>query len=238
MKMDREQTFIKEVRTFLSENLTPDLRLAGRHTVGTHSDIAACHIWHQRLYERGWIAPAWPSDYGGTGWTPPQRFLFEQECALNDAPILFSGGIRSLGPLLIAMGTPEQQSRYLNPILKGEDLWCQGFSEPCAGSDLAALTTRAKSDGNDYIVAGSKIWTTGAHYANRMFALVRTSQGSRSQEGITFLFIDMDTLGSRLSRFSALMASTNSTKFFLTMCASQRQIVLAPREMVGLWPNI
>lgn len=193
--MDRTQTFLEEIRAFLSESLTPDLRLAGRQTIGTHSDITACHTWHKRLYERGWIAPAWPSAYGGTGWSSTQRFLFEQECALNDAPILFGTGIRSLGPLLVAIGTPEQQSRYINPILKGEDLWCQGFSEPSAGSDLAALTTRAISDGNDYSVTGSKIWTTGAHYANRMFALVRTSQGSRPQEGITFLLIDMDTPG-------------------------------------------
>ncbi|MCF8470874.1 MAG: acyl-CoA dehydrogenase family protein [Parvibaculum sp.] len=193
--MDKEQPFIEDVRSFLSENLTPDLRLAGRRTVGTHSDIAACRIWHRRLHERGWIAPAWPSDQGGTGWSVQQRFLFEQECALNDAPILFATGLRSLGPLIIALGTPEQKSRYLNPILTGEDLWCQGFSEPGAGSDLAGLTTRAVSDGDNYMVTGSKIWTTGAHHANRMFALVRTSQGSRPQEGITFLLIDMDTPG-------------------------------------------
>ncbi|PKQ09471.1 MAG: acyl-CoA dehydrogenase [Alphaproteobacteria bacterium HGW-Alphaproteobacteria-12] len=193
--MDREQPFIEDVRTFLSENLTPDLRLAGRRTVGTYSDIAACRVWHRRLHERGWIAPAWPTAYGGTGWSVRQRFLFERECALNDAPILFAGGIRSLGPLLIAMGTPEQKSQYLNPILTGDDLWCQGFSEPGAGSDLAALTTRAVSDGDNYMVTGSKIWTTGAHHADRMFALVRTSQGSRPQEGITFLLIDMDTPG-------------------------------------------
>lgn len=193
--METEQAFLDEVRNFLRDNLTPDLAAAGRRTVGTHSEIEACRIWHRRLYERGWIAPAWPAQHGGTGWAPTQRFLFERECALADAPILFAGGLRSLGPLLIAAGTPEQRARYLGPILSGDDLWCQGFSEPGAGSDLAALRTRARRDGEDYVVDGSKIWTTGAHHANRMFALVRTSDGARPQEGITFLLIDMATPG-------------------------------------------
>src|SRR6185436_8720085 len=112
----------------------------------------ACRVWHRRLYERGWIAPAWPAANGGTNWTPEQRLLFERECAANDAPVLFAGGLRSLGPLLIAMGSPQQRERYLPAILDGRDLWCQGFSEPGAGSDLAALQTRAVAKADHYVV--------------------------------------------------------------------------------------
>ena len=152
-------------------------------------------MWHRRLYERGWIAPAWPVAFGGTNWSPAQRLIFERECAANDAPVLFAGGVRSLGPLLIAAGTPEQQRRYLPAILDGSDLWCQGFSEPGAGSDLAALQTRAVVADGHYVVSGSKIWTTGAHIANRMFCLVRTARGTKPQYGITFLLIDMASEG-------------------------------------------
>ena len=187
--------FIAEVRRFFDVALTPDLREAARQTLGVHSDIWACKIWHRRLYERGWIAPAWPEAFGGTGWSPRQRFLYDRECARNDAPILFAGGLRSLGPLLIEMGTPSQRARYLTPMLSGADLWCQGFSEPGAGSDLAAISTRAVRDGDDYVINGSKIWTTGAHHANRMFAIVRTADGERRQQGLTFLLIDMASPG-------------------------------------------
>jgi acyl-CoA dehydrogenase len=141
------------------------------------------------------VAPGWPREHGGCGWSVRRRFLFEQECARNDAPIIFGTGIRSIGPLLIAAGSSAQKTRFLEPILSGEDLWCQGFSEPGAGSDLAAIATRAEVDGNFYVVTGRKIWTTGAHLTNRMFALVRTARTERPQEGITFLLIDMDTPG-------------------------------------------
>ena len=196
---DPDAAFLAEVRAFLAEALTPDLREAGRRTLGVHSDIAACKLWHQRLHRRGWIAPGWPVAHGGTGWTPRQRFLFDRECALNDAPVLFAGGIRSLGPLIIDMGTPMQKARYLPAILSGEDLWAQGFSEPGAGSDLARVATRAVRVGERYIVDGAKIWTTGAHLSNRMFALVRTATGDKPQQGLTFLLIDMATPGLRVS---------------------------------------
>jgi len=190
-----EASFLAEVRAFLDEALTPDLRSAGRATLGAHSDMAAASEWHQRLYRKGWIAPGWPKEWGGAGWNARQRFLFDRECASRDAPILFASGIRSIGPLLIELGTPEQRARYIPAILTGEDLWCQGFSEPGAGSDLVAVTTRAQRKGDHYVVSGSKIWTTGAHLANRMFAIVRSSDGARPAEGLTFLLIDMASPG-------------------------------------------
>ncbi len=187
--------FRDDVRAFLAQALTPDLREAARRTVGVHSAIDACRKWHGRLFHKGWIAPAWPVAFGGTGWSAQQRFLFEQECARHDAPILFAAGLRSIGPLIIARGTPEQRRRYLPKILTGEDLWCQGFSEADAGSDLAALNTRAARVGDTYRINGRKLWTTGAHLANRMFALVRTRSAPKPQEGITFLTIDMAAPG-------------------------------------------
>lgn len=189
------QDFTREVRAFLSEQLTNDLRIAGRETVGTHSDIESCRIWHQRLNKKGWVAPRWPTEHGGTGWSSDEQIIFERECAMNDAPILFAGGVRNVGPLLIEMGTPQQREKYLPKILSGEDLWCQGFSEPGAGSDLAAIQTKAVLDGDEYVLNGSKIWTTGAHLSNRMFCLVRTTPSSKPQQGISFLLIDMDTRG-------------------------------------------
>jgi len=194
-KTARNQAFRNEVKEFLSDELSPGLQAAGRETVGTHSAIDACRLWHHRLYKRGWIAPAWSVEQGGTGWTPEQRVIFERECAEQDAPILFAAGIRSIGPLLIEMGTEEQRQKYLPAILNGEDLWCQGFSETGAGSDLAAVQTRAVREGPDYILTGSKIWTTGAHLSNRMFCLVRTQKSDRPQRSISFLLLDMDTPG-------------------------------------------
>lgn len=187
--------FVEMLREFFAVALTADLREAGRDTTGVHSEIGACRVWHRRLYERGWIAPAWPVAFGGTNWSPAQRLIFERECAANDAPVLFAGGLRNLGPLLIAAGTPEQQRRYLPAILDGCDLWCQGFSEAGAGSDLAALQTRAVVADGHYVVSGSKIWTTGAQIANRMFCLVRTARGTKPQHGITFLLLDMVSEG-------------------------------------------
>jgi acyl-CoA dehydrogenase len=200
LQIDRAATaartrFEEAVRAFLTAALTPELRAAGRNTTGVHSDIDACRVWHRRLYEQGWIAPAWPLAFGGTNWTPAERFLFDRECAANDAPVLFAGGIRSIGPLLITNGTPEQQRRYLPAILDGSDLWCQGFSETGAGSDLAALQTRADAAKGHYVLNGSKIWTTGAQIANRMFLLARTGRSAKPQEGITFLLLDMASEG-------------------------------------------
>ncbi|MFI4974823.1 MAG: acyl-CoA dehydrogenase family protein [Caulobacterales bacterium] len=209
-----DAAFLAEVRAFLGAALTPDLREAGRRTLGVHADIEACRTWHRRLFRRGWIAPAWPVEWGGTGWSARRRFLFDRECALNDAPVLFAGGVRSLGPLLIEIGTPMQRSRYIPAILSGEDLWCQGFSEPGAGSDLAAISTRAVRDGDVYVVNGSKIWTTGAHLSNRMFAIVRTADGEKRQQGLTFLLIDMASPGLAVSPILGLAGEHEFNQVF------------------------
>lgn len=190
-----EQAFRQQVQAFLDRALTPELRAAGRATVGTHSHIDASRAWHDRLYQQGWIAPAWPREHGGTGWNARQRLIFDRECAARDAPVLSAGGIRNVGPLLITEGTPEQRAWFLPRILSGETLWCQGYSEAGAGSDLAGLKTRAVRQRDHYVVNGTKLWTTGAQYANWMFALVRSDPQARPQAGITFLLIPMDTPG-------------------------------------------
>ena len=214
LSQNDDTAFLAQVHAFLEQALTADLREAGRRTIGTYSDTQACRLWHARLYERGWVAPAWPQAWGGTGWSARQRFLFDRECAINDAPVLFAAGLRSLGPLLIEAGTPVQKARYLQPILSGQDLWCQGFSEPGAGSDLAAIATRAVCQGDGYRVNGTKIWTTGAHLANRMFAIVRTANGGRRQHGLTFLLIDMDSPGLTVSPILGLAGAHEFNQVF------------------------
>lgn len=190
-----DRAFRDSVREFLDQALTPELRQAGRYATSVFIDPAISMEWQRILYARGWAAPDWPEAFGGTGWSSLQRYIFAFECAVTHAPNLAPMGLKMIAPVLFHYGTAQQQGYYLPRILSGEDYWCQGFSEPGAGSDLAALKLRATGDGGDYVLNGSKIWTTHAHYANRMFALVRTSGEGRPQSGITFLMLDMDTAG-------------------------------------------
>ena len=183
------------VRNFLDANLDDGLRRAARLTTGVYSHIEAGQRWFGILARQGWAAPTWPKEFGGTGWNALQRYLFDLECFNAGAPLLFNMGVRHIGPILMAQGTEAQLAHYLPRILAGTDVWCQGYSEPGAGSDLAALKLRAYRDGDDYVLDGSKIWTTGAHFATDMFALVRTSDQGRKQEGISFLLLRMDTPG-------------------------------------------
>ncbi len=190
-----EQTFQAEVRAFLDANLTDDLRRAQRMTPSVFAEPDITRPWQQILHRKGWVAPLWPSEHGGPGWTPAQVFIFETECARAGAPSLSPLGIRMVGPVIIGFGTAEQKAHFLPRILSGEDYWCQGYSEPGSGSDLASLKTRAVRDGDHYVINGSKIWTTHAHHANRMFALVRTGDGAKKHEGISFILIDMHAPG-------------------------------------------
>jgi acyl-CoA dehydrogenase len=187
--------FRGRVRAFLHEHLSEDLRAAVAASTGAFCDLSAMSRWHEILHEQGWVAPDWPMEFGGPGWTDTHRHIFASECALAGAPPTHLFGIRMCGPVLIRFGTPEQQLHYLPRILTGEHRWCQGYSEPGSGSDLASLKTAARSDGDDYVVTGSKIWTTLAHQATHMFCLVRTDFEVRAQAGITFLLIDMSSPG-------------------------------------------
>jgi acyl-CoA dehydrogenase len=190
-----ERAFRDEVRAFLDDNLTDDLRAAGRLATSVFSDPKHSLPWQRSLNARGWAAPSWPKEYGGPGWGVMQRSIFAAECALAGAPGLAPMGLRMVGPCLMRYGTDAQKAFYLPRILSGEDYWCQGYSEPGAGSDLASLQLRAVGDGDDYVLSGSKIWTTHAHFANRMFCLVRTRFEGKPQAGITFLLLDMATPG-------------------------------------------
>ena len=187
--------FRDEVRGFLAGALTPELREVGRRATSVFTDKRHSLAWQKILYARGWAAPSWPKEYGGPGWNEMQRSIFAAECAAAGAPGLAPMGLRMIGPCLMGYGAPEQKAYYLPRILSGEDYWCQGYSEPGAGSDLAALQLRAESAGDDYVLTGSKLWTTHAHWANLMFCLVRTRTDGKPQAGITFLLIDMASPG-------------------------------------------
>ncbi|HLI14019.1 MAG TPA: acyl-CoA dehydrogenase family protein [Alphaproteobacteria bacterium] len=185
--------FRDEVRLFLETSLPAAIRdkvEAGKHL--TKED----HVtWQKILYRRGWMAPGWPVEYGGTGWTPLQRTIFEAELGAVPSPPIIAFGVTMVGPVIIAFGSEAQKRRYLPRILSSDEWWCQGYSEPEAGSDLAALKTRAASDGDHYVVNGSKTWTTYAQHADMMFCLVRTGSEGKKQEGISFLLIDMRSPG-------------------------------------------
>ena len=187
--------FRDEVLAFLDDHLTPDLRAASAANTGTFCDLASTAKWHATLYRKGWVAPDWPVEHGGPGWTTTQRHIFASECAAAGAPATHSFGIRMCGPVIMRFGTAEQKALYLPKILSGEHRWCQGYSEPGSGSDLASLQTRAQSDGDDYIVNGTKIWTTLAHQATHIFCLVRTDPAAKPQRGISFLLMERDTPG-------------------------------------------
>ena len=191
----KDLEFRNEVRAFLDDKLTPELRRAGRLMTSVYADHEASMDWQAILNERGWAAPAWPIEYGGCDWTLTQHYIFSRESTLADAPSLSPMGIRMVAHAIVAFGTPEQKDFFLPRILTGEVFFCQGYSEPEAGSDLAALSMAAVDDGDDLVITGSKIWTTHAGEANWIFALVRTTRSAKKQHGITFVLIDMTTPG-------------------------------------------
>ena len=185
--------FSADVQDFIAKNLTPDLTKAA--SLGFGISRADGERWHKAVYNQGWIAPDWPVEHGGTGWTLRQKQIYSNATALAGAPMIMPFGIDMVGPVLYSFGNSEQKAQHLPKILDGSVWWCQGYSEPGSGSDLASLKTAAVRDGDDYVVNGQKIWTTNAHKADWIFTLVRTDPDSKPQRGISFLLIDMKTPG-------------------------------------------
>ena len=185
--------FRDSVRSWLAANLPTDLQ----HKVLNHKRLSREDFvrWHKIVAAQGWVAPNWPVEHGGTGWSKVQQHIWEEECARAGTPAIMPFGVNMVAPVLIAFGSESQKRHYLPRILSCEDWWCQGYSEPGSGSDLASLKTRAERSGDHYIVNGQKTWTTLAQHADMMFCLVRTDSGVRKQEGISFLLIDMKTPG-------------------------------------------
>ena len=212
------RAFREEVRRFIEDNLTDEMREAGRLQTG-FPDVEQSIAWQKVRHQRGWAAPSWPKEYGGPGWDEIQQSIFREEACKANAPTEHLQSLMMCGPCLMGHGSQEQKDYYLPKILSGEHIWCQGYSEPGAGSDLASLTTsavvEADSDGDDYIVNGQKIWTSNAHEATHMFCLVRTSTQGREQQGITFLLIDMQTPGITVEPIISLSGVHEQNTVFL-----------------------
>jgi alkylation response protein AidB-like acyl-CoA dehydrogenase len=192
----QDLVFRDEVRAFFDQAYTPDLAARMDDPV-LYRDAQV--EWQRKLYERGWIAPSWPKEHGGTGWSVTQTFIFESERSARGIRDVIPFGVRMVGPVIYTFGNDEQKACFLPRILSSEDWWCQGYSEPGAGSDLAALKTRAERDGDHYVVNGAKIWTTYAQHADWIFCLVRTNSTGKKQEGISFLLIDMKSPGIKVN---------------------------------------
>jgi len=188
-----ERAFRDEVRHFIAEALPKDI--AARTRLDFRPRREDMQAWNAVLYRKGWSAPAWPKEYGGTGWSLGQRQIFAEECADADAPAISVFGLQLVGPTLYKFGSKAQKERHLPGIMSGDVFWCQGFSEPEAGSDLASLRTRAVRDGDEWIVTGRKIWTTHAHFSDMMFCLARTDPDQKPQQGLSFFLIDMKAPG-------------------------------------------
>ena len=209
-----EQAFRAEVNDFLMVHLPRGLRDKVRTNLRlSREDLAQ---WHSILSKQGWLAAHWPVPFGGPGWSVVQRFIFETECALAYAPRIVPFGVNMLGPVLIKYGSDAQKAHWLPRILNGEDWWCQGYSEPGAGSDLAAVATTAERQGDSYVVNGQKTWTTLAHFANMIFCLVRTQKGLRPQSGISFLLIDLHSPGVEVRPITTLDGEHEVNEVFFT----------------------
>ena len=190
-----DEAFRSEVRQFITDAYDEEMRRAGAASHNGYLPKDLQVRWQKRLYEKGWVVPNWPVDMGGTGWTPTQKYIYESEMAAAGAPGVIPFGLRMCAPVIMAFGTEEQKQRFLPDMLESKVWWCQGYSEPGAGSDLAALQMKAKNKGDHYLVNGSKIWTSAAQHADWIFCLVRTARMEKRQDGISFLLIEMDTPG-------------------------------------------
>jgi alkylation response protein AidB-like acyl-CoA dehydrogenase len=218
-----QEAFRKEVRSFIA-TMPPSIKKIADDD--GHFEMDEVMQWHQFLAKKGWIAPHWPKEVGGTGWDAAQRFIFGEELERSGAPVLSPFGLSMVGPLIIQFGNDAQKKRYLPKILSGEEKWCQGYSEPEAGSDLASLRTTAVDDGKgNLVVNGQKTWTTYAQYADWIFCLVRTNSAVKKQAGISFLLIDMKTPGVK----AVPMLTTGHTPAF---CDTYFDNAVVPKENV------
>ncbi|MEL6245442.1 MAG: acyl-CoA dehydrogenase family protein [Pseudomonadota bacterium] len=209
-----EIAFRDEVRTFIEENYPTELKGMGHREDLTKEDFLR---WHKILGEKGWAAPAWPTEYGGTGWTSTQRYIWSEENARVDAVMPLPFGVSMVGPVIYTFGSDEQKARYLPKILSGEEWWCQGYSEPGAGSDLASLKTTAVRDGDHYVINGQKTWTTLAQHADWGFFLCRTNPDAKKpQEGISFILVDMRTPGIEVRPIITIDGSHEVNETWLT----------------------
>ena len=209
-----ELAFRDEVREFLTTSLPKSLADKGAKAQELTKEDA--ETWHALLNSKGWLAVTWPVEYGGTGWTAVERHIFEEECALANAPRIVPFGLNMLGPVIIKFGNDEQKAEVLPKILDGTNWWCQGYSEPGAGSDLASLKTKAERDGDEYVINGQKTWTTLGQHADRIFCLVRTSSEDKPQKGISFVLVDIDTPGIEMRPIKLLDGSHEVNEVFFT----------------------
>ena len=209
-----ELAFRDEVRGFLKDKLPEDLS----HKVKNGLQLSKQDMerWHAILNERGWLANHWPEQHGGPGWSAVQKFIFEHECALAGTPRIVPFGLSMLGPVLIKYGNEAQKAHWLPRILNGADWWCQGYSEPGSGSDLASVKTSAVRDGDHYIVNGQKTWTTLGQHANMIFCLVRTDREAKAQSGISFLLVDMNSPGVEVRPIITLDGEHEVNEVFFT----------------------
>ena len=208
-----ELAFRDEVRSWLRSNLPDDLR----QKMESYQELSKDDLlrWHKILAKKGWVAPDWPLEWGGTDWNAVQKYIFEEECGFAATPPLIPFGLRMCAPVLLRFGTEAQKQRFLPRIYDGADFWCQGYSEPGSGSDLASLKTRAARDNGHYMVTGQKIWTTLAHHADWIFCLVRTDPNTgKRQDGISFLLIDMKTPGITVRPITLLDGSQEVNEVF------------------------
>lgn len=220
-----ELAFRDEVRTFLRDRLPEPI--AQRFARGYHVPKKDLQDWQAILHEQGWSAPHWPVEHGGTGWSPTQQFIFDDECAMADAPPASPFGLRLVGPVLYTFASDEQKAKYLPKILSGETLWCQGFSEPGSGSDLASLQTFAAREGDDFVVNGRKIWTTEAHFADMMFCLARTERSGKMQDGISFFLLNMRDPGITVRPIATLDSGHTVNEVFID------NVRVSARDLVG-----
>ena len=205
--------FREEVREFFATGIPPEWRTRVR--AGLRLNPEELTAYQKRLAARGWGAPTWPKEYGGTGWSPIQQYIFWSEAAAADAPAQFHQGLELIGPIIFTYGSPEQKAHYLPRIINADDWWCQGYSEPNAGSDLASLRTRAVRDGDHYVLNGQKAWTSYGHVASHCFVLARTSDEAKRQQGISLLLVDMNTPGITIRPVATMDEKHHTNEMFL-----------------------